>query len=167
MTESFELFGQFLSRKFRALRGKDSEGGALVEMALVMPILLCMLTGIFSFSAALYQKLQLAEAMSSAGRVLAVDRGNTDPCADAVTALDAASPGLSSSSIGITITIDGISYGSNTSTVSCAAAGGNNNPLMPAGTTATIQATYPCSLSIYNVSGLSCAIGAQIAEVVQ
>ena len=82
-------------------------------MALVMPILLCMLTGIFSFSAALYQKLQLAEAMSSAGRVLAADRGDTDPCADAVTALNAASPGLSSSSIGITIVINGNSYGSN------------------------------------------------------
>ncbi|MGA7243190.1 MAG: TadE/TadG family type IV pilus assembly protein [Terracidiphilus sp.] len=164
------------ARLIRFFRFGDA-GGALVEMALVMPILLCMLTGIFSFSAALYQKLQLAEALSSAGRVLAADRGNTDPCADAVTALDAASPGLSSSSIGITITIDGISYGSNTSTVSCpgvtgtsgatTGAGGANNPNMPAGTTATIQATYPCSLSIYNVSGLSCAIGAQIAEVVQ
>lgn len=153
-------------RLIRFIRFRDA-GSALVEMALVMPILLCMLTGIFSFSAALYQKLQLAEAMSSAGRVLAVDRGNTDPCSDAVTALDAASPGLSSSSIGITIVIDGNTYGSNTSTVSCKAAGGNNNPLMPSGATATIQATYPCSLSIYNVSGLSCAIGAQIAEVVQ
>ncbi len=142
-------------------------GSAMVEMAVVLPIILGLLTGIFSFSAALYQKLQLAEAMSSAGRVLAADRGATDPCADAVTALNAASPGLASSSVGITISINGNSYGSNNSTVSCTTAGGANNPLMPAGSTATIQTTYPCSLSIYGVKGLSCAIGEQIGEVVQ
>jgi Flp pilus assembly protein TadG len=142
-------------------------GGAMVEMALVMPVLLCLITGIFSVSMALYQKLQLAEAMSSAGRVLAADRGATDPCADAVTALDAAAPGLSSSGLGVTVIINGNTYGSNTSTVSCTAAGGANNALMPAGSTAMIQATYPCSLSIYNVNGLSCAIGAQIGEVIQ
>ena len=145
----------------------EETGGAMVEMALVMPVLLCLITGIFSISTALYQKLQLAEAMSSAGRVLAADRGATDPCSDAVTALDAAAPGLAASSIGVKITIDGNTYGTNTSTVSCTTAGGANNPLMPAGSTATIQTTYPCSLSIYNVRGLSCAIGEQIGEVVQ
>jgi Flp pilus assembly protein TadG len=139
----------------------------MVEMALVLPVILCLITGIFSVSTALYQKLQLAEAMSSAGRVLAADRGNTDPCADTVTAIDAAAAGLSKTSIGITIIIDGNTYGNNTSTVSCTTAGGNNNPLMPAGSTAVIQTSYPCSLSIYNIKGLSCAIGEQIGEVVQ
>ena len=76
-------------------------GGAMVEMALVMPVMLCLITGIFSVSMALYQKLQLAEAMSSAGRVLAADRGATDPCADTVAAVDAAAPGLATSSIGL------------------------------------------------------------------
>ena len=142
-------------------------GSAMVEMALVLPIMLLMLTGTFSVSIALYQKLQLAEAMSSAGRFLASDRGAADPCADTVTKLDAASPGLASSKIGITISIDGASYGTNTSTVSCTAAGGANNPLMPAGSVATIQTTYPCALSIYNIKGLSCSIGEQIGEVVQ
>jgi Flp pilus assembly protein TadG len=152
-----------LTRFFRL----EEAGGAMVEMALVMPVLLCMITGIFSISMALYQKLQLAEAMSSAGRVLGGDRGAADPCADTVTAITNAAPGLSKSSLGLTIIIDGNSYGTNKSTVSCTAAGGPNNPLMPAGSTAVIQATYPCSLSIYNVKGLSCAIGEQIAEAVQ
>jgi Flp pilus assembly protein TadG len=142
-------------------------GGALVEMALVMPVLLCLMTGIFSISTALYQKLQLAEALSSGGRVLAADRGATDPCADTVTAIDSAAPGLGTTNIGLKIIINGNSYGTNTSTVSCTAAGGNNNPLMPAGAIATIQASYPCSLSIYNIRGLSCAISSQIAEAIQ
>jgi Flp pilus assembly protein TadG len=166
----------FCARLFCLSRFEET-GGALVEMALVMPILLCLMTGIFSISTALYQKLQLAEALSSGGRVLAADRGATDPCADAVTAIDSAAPGLGTSNIGLTITIDGIPYGSNTSTVSCpgvvgsggatTGAGGANNPNMPAGAIATIQATYPCSLSIYNIRGLSCAISSQIAEAIQ
>jgi Flp pilus assembly protein TadG len=154
------------SRMIGFLKFRET-GSAMVEMALVLPVILCLLTGIFSVSMALYQKLQLAEAMSSAGRVLAADRGATDPCADTVTALDAASPGLASSSVGIKITIDGNTYGTNASTVSCTAAGGNNNPLMPAGSTAVIQTTYPCSLSIYAIKGLGCSIGEQIGEVVQ
>jgi Flp pilus assembly protein TadG len=145
----------------------EETGGALVEMALVMPVLLCLMTGIFSVSTALYQKLQLAEALSSGGRVLAAERGMTDPCADTVTAIDSAAPGLGTQNIGLTIIINGNSYGSNKSTVSCTAAGGANNPLMPAGAIATVQATYPCSLSIYNIRGLSCAISSQIAEAVQ
>ena len=145
-------------------------GGALVETALVMPILLCLMTGIFSVSTALYQKLQLAEALSSGGRVLAAERGLTDPCADTVTAINSAAPGLATQNIGLTITINGNNYGTNTSTVTCAGAtgaGGANNPNMPAGAIATIQATYPCSLSIYNIRGLSCAISSQIAEAIQ
>ena len=44
------------ARLLRYFRLGDT-GGALVEMALVMPILLCLMTGIFSVSTALYQKL--------------------------------------------------------------------------------------------------------------
>ena len=154
------------TRLIRFFRFGDT-GGALVEMALVLPILLCLMTGIFSVSTALYQKLQLAEALSSGGRVLAAERGMTDPCADTVTAIDSAAPGLATQNIGLTIIINGNTYGTNKSTVSCTAAGGANNALMPAGAIATVQATYPCSLSIYNIRGLSCAISSQIAEAVQ
>jgi Flp pilus assembly protein TadG len=153
-------------RRIQCVR-REEDGSALVELALFVPVLLCLLTGIFSLSTALYQKLQLAEAMSSAGRVLAAEAGDADPCADTTAAIDAAAPGLTASNIGITIIIDGHTYGSNTSSVSCTAAGGANNALMPAGSTAVIQATYPCALSIYNIKGLGCAISEQIAEVVQ
>jgi Flp pilus assembly protein TadG len=152
-----------LARLFRF----EQTGGALVEMALAMPIMLCMMTGIFSMSVALYQKLLLAEAMSSGGRVLAAERGMTDPCADTVAAIDAAAPSLATGKIGLKISIGTANYGTNTSTVSCTAAGGANNAIMPAGATATITATYPCSLNIFNIKGLTCAIGEQVAEVVQ
>ena len=128
-----------LARLFRF----EQTGGALVEMALAMPIMLCMMTGIFSMSVALYQKLLLAEAMSSGGRVLAAERGMTDPCADTVAAIDAAAPSLATGKIGLKISIGTANYGTNTSTVSCTAAGGANNAIMPAGATATIQRPIP------------------------
>ena len=80
--------------RLRGLFGTDSEGGALVEMAVTLPIVMAVMTGIFSFSIALYQKLQLAEAVSNAGHLLATDRGDTDPCTTATNAVYAAAPGL-------------------------------------------------------------------------
>src|SRR5580700_6007189 len=78
----------------RRLSIRSEHGGALVEMALVMPVMLAMLTSIFSFSVVLYQKLQLGEAVSNAGRVMALERGDTDPCATTASSIYAAAPAL-------------------------------------------------------------------------
>ena len=65
------------SRRVRTFLRSREEGGALVEMAVTLPIVMVIMTGVFSFSIALYQKLQLAEAVSVGGRQLAVARGQT------------------------------------------------------------------------------------------
>lgn len=140
-------------------------GGALVEMALALPIMLMMLTGIFTFATALYQKLQLAEALSSGGRVLAADRGDVDPCKTATSAIVSAAPGLSATNITLTYTIGGNNYGSGTT--SCPGAGNTANAEMTAGGTAQIQATYPCALSVYGMQFTSCSLGTEITENVQ
>src|SRR5579871_514988 len=86
---------------------REDHGGALVEMALVMPLMLAMLTSIFSFSVVLYQKLQLGEAVSNAGRVMALERGDTDPCATTANAIYAAAPALAKSSMTLTFILGG------------------------------------------------------------
>jgi Flp pilus assembly protein TadG len=134
-------------------------------MAVALPIMMIMLTGIFSFSMALYQKLQLAEAISNAGRVLAAERGDTDPCQKTTNAIYSAAPGLSQNSLKLTYTLGSQSYSEGTT--SCPGAGGAANPYMVAGGTATITATYPCSLSVYGMKLASCSLGSQITEVVQ
>jgi Flp pilus assembly protein TadG len=141
------------------------EGGALVEMAFVLPAVFGVLTGIFSFSIALYQKLQLAEAASAAGHVLAADRGDTDPCATATTAFYGAAPGLARSKLTITYTLDGNSYGAGVTT--CPGAGGASNANMVFGTNAEIQATYKCTLGVYGMKYTSCNLASQVSEVVQ
>jgi Flp pilus assembly protein TadG len=150
----------------RSLFGTDSEGGALVEMAVTLPIVMAVMTGIFSFSIALYQKLQLAEAVSNAGHLLATDRGDNDPCQTATNAIYGAAPGLTQSKLTITYTLNGANQG--TGTTSCAASpstAANSN--MVAGQNAEIQATYTCTLGVYGMKYTGCSISSQITEVVQ
>jgi Flp pilus assembly protein TadG len=143
----------------------DSEGGALVEMALVLPLVMAVMTGIFSFSIALYQKLQLAEAVSNAGHLLVTDRGDNDPCTTATNAIYAGAPGLTQSKIILTYTLNGVGYG--TGTTACAAGAGASNANMVAGKNAEIQATYACTLGVYGMRYSGCSIASQITEVVQ
>ncbi len=171
-TRSPQVATVFSRPRLRALvrRLRSTRGGAIVEMAISLPIILCLLTGIFWFSTALYQKLELAEAVSVGGRFLAVDRGDNDPCASTTTKLLAAAPGLKSSSISITITLNGTATGPSSSP-SCAGSGGSANSNMVSGAAAEIQASYPCTLAFFPVFGTTfnttCKVHSTLTEIVQ
>lgn len=151
--------------RLRSLFVSDSEGGALVEMAVTLPLVMGVMTGIFSFSIALYQKLQLAEAISNAGHVLATDRGDVDPCTTATNAIYAAAPGLAQSKITLTYIIGTDNYGSGVT--SCPGTSGAANVNMTAGGNAEVQASYACTLGVYGMRYTSCNIASQITEVVE
>lgn len=171
VTKTSEFFANCLGRrrspspKFSSLAETGDEGSALVEMGVALPMVLLLMTGIFSFSTALYQKLQLAEAVSNAGHLLAVDRGDDDPCKTATTAIYAAAPGLSQSSISLTYVLGGVNYGAGVT--SCPGSSGTANANMTAGGSAQVIATYPCALQVYGVKYASCNLGTQVTEVVQ
>lgn len=154
----------FITR-LRGDSGSGTEGGAIVEMALALPLILLIMTGIFSFSIALYQKLQLAEAVGNAGRQLAVARGSIDPCQDATNNIYTAAPGLTQSNITLTFTINGTNYGSGVTT--CPGPGGTKNTDMVQGQTAVIQATYPTTVFAYGAQFGNITLGSQITEVIQ
>jgi Flp pilus assembly protein TadG len=140
------------------------EGSALVEMAVTLPLIMLIMTGVFSFSVALYQKLQLAEAVSNAGRYLAVDRGDHDPCATAVNAIYAAAPGLKSSSITITVTLNGVKNTSGT----CPGTGtATPNSNLAEGSNAMIQASFPTGVAVFGAKYATFNLASQITEVVQ
>jgi Flp pilus assembly protein TadG len=161
-----QIFGiRFANCKLRKGLASQSEGSALVEMGIALPVVLLLMTGIFSFSVALYQKLQLAESVSNAGRILAVDRGDSDPCQTATSAIYAAAPGLSKSNISLTYVLGGVNYGAGVT--SCPGLSGSANANMSAGGSAQIVATYPCSLQVYGVGYASCSMASRITEVVQ
>lgn len=158
-------------------RWKREHGSAVVEMALVLPLMLLIMTGIATFSMALYQKLLLAEAVGSAGRFIAGDRGQTDPCSDTWTALTQSAPGLSAGSISMTIkythsqTGTSATYTSNT----CTAIGGSPNTnvnAMQPGDYGLVYASYPCVMQVLNVWGhgagsQACTVTAAVAEDIQ
>lgn len=124
------------------------------------------LTGIFWFSIALYQKLQLSEAISVGGRYIAVDRGDTDPCATTASKIYAAAPGLAQSNLTLSFTINGVPSGP-----SCPGSSGAANANMVSGANAQISATYPCTLVFFKAYGTSpstvCDLKAAVVEVVQ
>lgn len=157
---------------------RGEHGGALVETALVMPIMLAMLTGIFSFSVVLYQKLQLGEAVSNAGRVMALERGDTDPCATTASAIYASAPALAKSNLTLTFILGGTNtsgtvtggttYGGTKGTApTCTAAGNGGAAALQSGWPAQIQATYPCSFFVYNTKLGACSVTTQVTEVIQ
>jgi Flp pilus assembly protein TadG len=146
-------------------RLQRNEGGALIEMALVLPILLTILTGIFSISIVLSNYMVLTNGVAIGARLAAISRAQTtDPCSAAVTAAEATtSPFLKSSNLTFSFNINGSPYPSVTSCTAGAAAlnAGQGQPL-------TVTATYPCSVAIYGANLIpSCTLTAQTTEIIQ
>src|ERR1700755_2522690 len=78
----------------------DEQGQAMVEIALVLPVLLLVVTGILTFGLAWNNYVTLTEATNVGARALAISRGaTTDPCAVAANAVIAAAPLLNSSNL--------------------------------------------------------------------
>jgi Flp pilus assembly protein TadG len=160
--DSFRMLGRDCNslRRVSCARALETHGGALVETAVSLPVILLLMTGIFSFSVALHQKLELAEAVSAGGRVLAVERGDTDPCQTTTAAIYAAAPTLTRSNLTISYVLNGVPVGTGVTTCS-----GTLN--MITGGNAQIIATYPTTIGIYGKSLGAFNLGTQITEVVQ
>jgi Flp pilus assembly protein TadG len=134
------------------------QGSALVETAVVVPVLCILMTGIFSFSIALHQKLELAHAVSTGSRAIAVDKSDPDPCASTASKMYASAPTLTQSKFTMSFVLNGTTYSGKT----C-----NGTTNLISGKTAQITATYPCSLTIYGRNLGSCTLSESITEVVQ
>lgn len=149
---------------------KGDEGSAIVEMAIVLPLMLLIMTGIATFSMALYQKLLLTDAVASAGRVFAAEKGQTDPCADTWTALTKSAPGLTSSSITLSIVYTPAGGTATPYGKTCTALGGTTG--MSSGDNGLISATYPCVMQVVNIwktgsASTACTVAAGVAEDIQ
>jgi len=147
------------SRVYNFVAERD-EGGPLVEMALIAPFLMGMITGICAFGITFSNQLTLTQAVGSAGQYLSQYRAMklTDPCADTFSVLKAAAPNLTVANISMTLVLNGSTQTGN----SCSGAQSN---LTAGGQTVTVYATYPCSLAIYGVKFASaCQLSAKVSE---
>jgi Flp pilus assembly protein TadG len=157
---------RFIAARIRAL--SRNEGSSLVEMAVTLPVVLIVMTGIFAFSIALNQRLQLTEAVSAGGRVLALDRGDPDPCTTVSNTIYAAAPSLAKANMTISFTLNGVkSNGTKGTATACDPSGTNANPNLVLGDSAVINVTYPCTLIWYKTNFGACTLTSQITEQVQ
>ena len=162
-----------LTRRIRRICS-IAEGQALVETALVVPIILTAITGILVFGIFTMQYMSLTEGVSNAGRHLAVSAGQTlDPCALAASSVQAAAPLLTPANLTYTITMTPPGGSAETySESSCSSSATNTGPpsYLVSGGTVSVTASYSsCSLAFYgtNLMPNGCSIKSEITEEVQ
>jgi Flp pilus assembly protein TadG len=154
----------------RLLFGED--GGPLVEMGFVMPMMMVLVTGMCAFGLSLNNYIELTSAVGNAGQYLQQTAQTTsDPCSDVATALKNIAPNLGSNSISISLTMSnsaGTSTKTDTGTANSFSCSGDKSFLSTGGNI-TVAASYPCTLAIYALPygakiGRSCTLSAQVTE---
>lgn len=139
---------RFPRRLVRALLRAGEEGSALVEFALILPMLLLLTTGIFVFGVAMNNYMQLTNAVSIGARTLAVSAQLTlDPCATAYTAITNAAPNMTAANFNFSYVLNGTTYTGTTCSSASVSTGAAGN--LSSGSTATVTATYPLNLSVF------------------
>jgi Flp pilus assembly protein TadG len=142
-------------------------GQAMVEMALVLPVLLLVVTGILTFGLAFNNYVLLTEATSIGARALAISRGaTTDPCATASSAVIAAAPLLTPASLSFSFVLNGATYTCTSCSSGSSTTGAAANLVQ--GANAIVTVTYPCSLAVYGANyAPHCSLQAQMTELIQ
>jgi Flp pilus assembly protein TadG len=147
----------------------EEEGASLVEFAIVSSMLLLPLTTfILSFGTFMTNQMQLINAVDIGARAVAVNGGITlNPCSVASSAVIGAAPGLNPSQLTFSYSFNGVPYSGTSCPSATLLTGAAAN--LAGGTTATVTATYPCSLMIFgrNFMPNGCAMKASTSEMVQ
>jgi Flp pilus assembly protein TadG len=146
---------------------RREDGGALIEMALVFPMLMLIMTAIFAFGIGLNNYLEMTNAVSIAGRQMAISRGQTtDPCAQAVTTIESAAPQLKPANLTFSFVLNGTPYSGTSCSSSNTTTGAAGNLVQ--GASAQVTITYPCNLAVYGKNyAPTCSLVAQTTELVQ
>ena len=149
------IFAALAARKNRI---GNEDGNVLVELALTLPLLMLLFTGMISFANAYNNELNLTQAVGAGAQYLQQIRTTTsDPCKDVLTTIENAAPNLTGSEINLTLTMSGTKVNK----TSCA---GDQTDLVE-GSPVTVEATYPCVLSGYNLAFTSsCQLSAEVTE---
>jgi Flp pilus assembly protein TadG len=155
-----------IGRWVRALLHRNEEGSALVEIALVTPVLMAVVTGICSFAIGFNNQLTLTSAVGAGAQYLQLIRATTsDPCADTLTAIEAAAPSLQASGIKLSLAITSVTGTGTTSTTETGSSCPNGAALLTTQEPVTVSATYPCTLAIYGTTFTNkCQLSAKVSE---
>ncbi len=153
------LKGRFKARTNSLLR--EEHGNSMIEMAYTLPVLMLVVTGVYTFGIAINNNMVLTNATQVAAQQLAISRNQTtDPCQTVSSTFYGAAPILTKASLTFTYVLNGTSF-SGTSCTSGAAD-------LTAGSSATVTVTYPCTLKVYGTNlAPNCMLKSQTTELVQ
>ena len=138
---------------------KNDEGVSAIEFAIISPVMIMIMTGIFQFGVAMNHYLNLTNAAAQGALTLALSRGTTTPYTSTRAAITAAAPNLVPAQTTVTVKINGVAC---TTDATCSAA-------LVAGLPALVRATYPCNLTVmgHNYAPSGCSLNAQTTQMVQ
>jgi Flp pilus assembly protein TadG len=159
-------------------RSWGEDGQSLVEFGIVVPLLLLVLTGIFSFGVIFNQYQVLTNATNSAARAFALSAGgaanststapSADPCAYVATIVSGDVPGVNTTNLNykIVYTVNSTSAsttytGTGSTAPTCA------NLLMNSSDTVQVTVTYPVTALLYSWTSKSYTLTATSTEFVQ
>jgi Flp pilus assembly protein TadG len=131
---------------------RSEEGQAMVEFALVIPLLLLLIFGIIQFGILFNNYLALTDAVRAGARQAAVSRTLPDPVAVTKTRVERSAAGLKASSMVITVDPYDPTDGSATW-----AQGGD----------VTVKATYPYAINLFGFVVMSGTIESVTTERVE
>jgi Flp pilus assembly protein TadG len=125
---------------------RNERGQTMVEFALVLPILLVLLLGIFQFGVAFNNYVTLTDAVRAGARKAAVSRNASNPSADCRAQVLAAKGGLDAAQLSMNL--------------SCTSS-------WAAGSDVTVTADYPYSISLLNWTVVSGRFSSTMKERVE
>jgi len=148
-----------------------TDGGSLVEFALILPMMLMLITGMFTLGLSVNNYMVLTSGVGGAARALALSRGQTspalaasDPCQFAVTIGQASASTIQGS---ITWQIVWTTINSSGAAVSTTYSNSCTGLALNSGDTVQIRGTRPYSIQMFGWSSQSLSMSAQTSELVQ
>jgi len=126
------------------MRARDEGGQAVVEFALVLPLLVTFVMAIGQLGITFFHYLDLADAVRAGARVAAVSANTSDPTGAATTAVRSSASDLSASQLQVDVASD-----------------------WQSGDTVTVSATYPYSISVFGIGVYSGSLESSTTERVE
>jgi Flp pilus assembly protein TadG len=136
------------------LRRRDEQGQAMVEFALVLPLLLIVMIGIVQFGILFHNYETLTDAVRAGARQAAVSRTLGDPQGATKSRVRQSAAGLDTDPAKLVITVspwDPVA----------------NKAQWTSGGDVTVKATYPWSIRVFNFAVMSGHLTSQTTERVE
>ena len=149
----------------KRLTWRRQDGQAVVEMALILPVLLLLIVGILKFGLLYNNYITLTDSVRVGARSLSLGRGLLDPCTPALTRTKNNAASLKLANSQVTLLVEDGTTGAFVDCKSKVPMGGDT---MVQGNQATVKATYPCDIVIMGINFYpGCTLKAQATEAIE